>query len=134
MMWAQLGDIVFELAKTPVEGGVQTNLSWEYAEHKVIEGKALLQYLGESLEEIDITIRFHYGFCEPMEEERRILEEARKHKPLPFILGTGDLVGYYVIEQATRTWLETHKTGQVIYLEMQLHLKECPPEKKKVEG
>lgn len=126
-MWAQLGPMVFELMKTP--NRVTTDLSWEYPEHKVIRGKALLQYLGESLEKINLDIRFHYSYCEPYDEEQEVLKVARRHTPLPFILGTGDYIGDYVIERASRTWTETHKTGQFIALDMSLSLKECPQER-----
>lgn len=130
-MFAQLGDIKFELI-TYFNSLSETN-SYNYAQHDRIENKPLLQYLGQNLKEENIKLNFHRSFCIPEDEIKNLKEVADNATLLKFIKGNGDYVGAFVIEEIGKTVEQTSAEGDLIYIQVDLRLKEYTgkiPEKK----
>lgn len=135
-MFAQLGDIKFELI-TYFNGLSETN-SYNYAQHDRIENKPLLQFLGQNLKEENIKLNFHRSFCIPEDEIKNLKEVADNATPLKFIKGNGDYVGAFVIEEIGKTVEQTSAEGDLIYIQVDLRLKEytgkIPEEKEENKG
>ena len=121
-MFAQLGDIVFELIT--YFDGINDTVSYNFAEHERINNKTLLQYMGESLQEYTIKLNLHSTFCTPEEEIIKIREAAKLGKPLKFIKGNGKYLGVFVIAQIQKTVEQASPVGDLIAIEVELQIKE----------
>jgi phage protein U len=120
-MYAQLGNIQFELL--PIES-FDERYSYNYAEHQVIEGKPLLQFVGDNLDEANISVRFHFAFCDPEAQFALLKEEADRHEALPFSFTSGKYLGYYIISEISKTTVVTADNGYALCIEARLQLKE----------
>ena len=121
-MFAQLGDIQFDLIT--YFDGINSTVTYNYAEHERINNKTLLQFMGENLEEFTIKLNLHSSFCVPEEEILKIRTEAKLGKPLKFIKGNGEYVGAFVISQIQKTTEQTSPEGDLIAIQVELQLKE----------
>lgn len=121
-MFAQLGDIQFDLIT--YFDGINSTVTYNYAEHERINNKTLLQFLGENLQEFTIKLNLHSSFCVPEEEILKIRTEAKLGKPLKFIKGNGEYVGAFVISQIQKTTEQTSPEGDLIAIQVELQLKE----------
>lgn len=94
-MFAQLGQHVFKGLKTPA--------SWNET-HGVkigriprVNTKDAIQKTGDELVEISLSIRYESVFCVPDEEIAALKKTMQTVEVLPFILGTGEVVGQFII-------------------------------------
>lgn len=135
-MFAQLGDIVFEII--PSFNGHSETTSYNYVQHERIENKPLLQFLGKNLQEDELILHFHQSFCIPEDEIKKLKNAADKASPLKFIKGNGEYVGIFVIEQIKESTEQTSAKGDVISIQLEVKLKEfagkIPEEKNKQKG
>ena len=135
-MFAQLGDIVFEVI--PSFNGHKETTSYNYAQHDRIENKPLLQFLGKNLLEDELMLNFHQSFCTPEDEIKKLKAAADKASPLKFIKGNGDYVGVFVIEQIKESTEQTNAKGDLISIQLEVTLKEftgqIPEEKNTQKG
>lgn len=120
-MYAQLGNIQFKLL--PV-AALDEKYSYSFAEHQVIEGKPLLQFIGDNLDEANISLRFHFTFCDPEAQFNLLKAEAAKHEALPFLFATGKYLGRYIICEINKTTVMTADNGYPLCIEARLQLKE----------
>jgi len=121
-MFAQLGDIRFDLIT--YFNGLEGSQAYDFAEHKVIEGKPRLQYVGDGLEEVRIELLFHREFCFPEGEMQRLREAAATHRAHPFLFGNGLYKGRFVITELTTGTIQTTGDGSIIAMGARLVLKE----------
>ena len=121
-MFAQLGDIQFDLIT--YFDGINSSVTYNYAEHERINNKKLLQFMGENLQEFSIKLNLHSSFCTPEDEIQKIRTEAQHGKPLKFIKGNGEYVGAFVISQIQKTTEQTSPEGDLIAIQVELQLKE----------
>lgn len=121
-MFAQLGDIRFELIT--YFDGLEGRTSYTFAEHQVIEGKPLLQFIGDNLDEVSVQFRFHVSYCAPEAEFRRLIDAANLHQALPFVFGNGLYKGRFVITEISDTVENTASDGTVIAMGARVTLKE----------
>jgi len=121
-MFAQLGDIQFDLIT--YFDGINSTVTYNYAEHERINNKTLLQFMGENLQEFTIKLNLHSSFCVPEDEILKIRSEAKLGKPLKFIKGNGEYVGAFVISQIQKTTEQTSPEGDLIAIQVELQLKE----------
>ena len=121
-MFAQLGDIQFDLIT--YFDGINSTVTYNYAEHERINNKTLLQFMGENLQEFTIKLNLHSNFCVPEDEILKIRTEAQLGKPLKFIEGNGEYVGAFVISQIQKTTEQTSPEGDLIAIQVELQLKE----------
>ena len=77
-MFAQLGDIQFDLIT--YFDGINSTVTYNYAEHERINNKTLLQFMGENLQEFTIKLNLHSNFCVPEDEILKIIHEAKLAK------------------------------------------------------
>ncbi|KSO44937.1 hypothetical protein APB07_22335 [Pseudomonas aeruginosa] len=121
-MFAILGDIEFTVA-----GGI-TGMEYrgtaDWAEHARIQGKPLLEWIGEGLDEINLTIELHPVLGDPDARWRALREAKAKHEPLALVLGSGDYFGPQVVADLSLQHRRMTGTGQLASGTVQLRLRE----------
>lgn len=122
MQFALLGDIQFELLA--YFEGMEWHYATDYAEHARIEGKPRLQFIGDKLDELKLSTRFHTFYCEPEVEIQRLREAQLSHAAMPFVLGTGEFKGDFVITEFSVTPEFTDYQGALVSATASLSLKE----------
>lgn len=95
-MFAQLGDHIFEGLKLP--GSLSDNRGARYGRVALVNGKDALQFTGEELTEISLSIVYSVEFCDPTTEINCLRQSMKSAEVLPFLMGDGSVVGKYVIE------------------------------------
>lgn len=122
MIWAVLGDIEFELLSHP---GAQSERSTaDFAEHARLQGKPLLQWVGEGLDELTLEVALHAALVEPEAHIRKLKKAKAAHQPLPYVLGSGDYRGIYVLTSVDVTTRKTDGSGRLIAAAVNLGLRE----------
>jgi phage protein U len=121
-MFAILGDIEFTVAGGIT--GMEQSSSADWAEHARIQGKPLLEWIGEGLDECNLTIELHPALGDPEERLRALRQAKAKHEPLAFVMGSGEYLGAYVITNIGNTIRRATATGQIHSATVQLSLKE----------
>ena len=121
-MFAVLGDIEFELIT--YWDGFEATFGVDYAEHPRIEGKPGLQFVGDKLDEIQISLVFHQHYCVPDVELARLRTAMKAHQALALVFGNGDYRGWFVITDVTATSEQTDSTGNVLAVNATASLRE----------
>ena len=121
-MFAVLGDIEFELIT--YWDGFEATFGVDYAEHARIEGKPGLQFVGDKLDEIQISLVFHQHYCVPDVELARLRTAMKAHQALALVFGNGDYRGWFVITDVTATSEQTDSTGNVLAVNATASLRE----------
>ena len=122
-MVAVLGVYTFTLLK--MVNAVNMRESVDFAEHQFIGKKSSLEFLGENLKEIDISVGFYQPYCVPLIEHQLLAFAMHERKVLPFVLGTGVYLGKYIITEMNTTAEIVGGRGQLDALECQIKLKEA---------
>ncbi|EKT4469991.1 phage tail protein [Pseudomonas putida] len=121
-MFAILGDIEFTVA-----GGI-TGMEYrgtaDWAEHPRIQGKPLLEWIGEGLDEINLDIELHPVLGDPDARWRALREAKAKHEPLALVLGNGDYFGPQIVADLNLQHRRMSATGQLESGTVQLRLRE----------
>ena len=121
-MYAQLGNIVFDALKG--FDSLSDKRETVYAEHSLINGKPLLQRIGESLIEFSGSIHFHVAFCNPEDEFKKLNDARQNGEILPFIYGNSFIEGDFVITSIERTINQTDSKGNFVSINCNLTLRE----------
>ncbi|MEB0045574.1 MULTISPECIES: phage tail protein [unclassified Pseudomonas] len=121
-MFAILGDIEFNVAGGI--SGMEQSGSADWAEHARIQGKPLLEWIGEGLDECNLTIELHPVLGDPEERLRALRLAKSKHEPLAFVMGSGEYLGAYVIGSLSNAIRRSTAVGQIKAATVQLNLKE----------
>jgi phage protein U len=121
-MFAVLGDIEFELIT--YWDGFEATFGVDYAEHARIEGKPGLQFVGDKLDEIQISLVFHQHYCVPDVELASLRTAMKAHQALALVFGNGDYRGWFVITDVTATSEQTDSTGNVLAVNATASLRE----------
>ena len=121
-MFAILGEIEFNV----VGGisGMEQSGSADWVEHARIQGKPLLEWIGEGLDECNLTIELHPLLGDPEARLRALRLAKTKHEPLAFVMGSGEYHGAYVITNIGNTIRRATATGQIQSAVVRLNLKE----------
>lgn len=119
--FATLGGVKFEL---PTIEGLSETMSWEYKEQETVADKAVIQFAGAKARTMEIKAKLMAAFCNPEERIDELKAKAKKIAPLPLILANGTLVGYFVINDLSLTWLKSDFKGNIIAAELTLKLTE----------
>ncbi|MGH8345262.1 MAG: phage tail protein, partial [Pseudomonas sp.] len=121
-MFAILGKIEFTVAGGI--SGMEQSGTADWAEHARIQGKPLLEWIGEGLDECNLTIELHPLLGDPEARLRALRLAKTKHEPLAFVMGSGEYLGAYVITNIGNTVRRATATGQIQSAVVQLNLKE----------
>lgn len=121
-MFAVFGEIIFTLLTAP--RSYESNRSWEYAEHHVIESQPLLQWIGAGLERITLEMMFHESFTTPALQMAALLGAASDHIARPLVFGNGTHQGYFVLTSIDSVSTEMTDAGDIIAIVVKAVLKE----------
>lgn len=119
--YAYLGDVTFQPLSVT---GMEERYSYQFVEHQVIEGKPLQQYLGDNLDEITLSIRFHFSFCDPAGEMKKLKDAGAKHAPLVLQMSDGTIAGRMLITEIQKTTEVTADNGRALSIDVRVTLKE----------
>lgn len=111
-MFAILGEIQFDLIA--YVDGLSGEYKTDFAEHALIEGKPKLQFIGQALDQYSFEFTFHSMFCNPDQEMQRIKVAKENRMAMPFVLGSGEYKGLFVITELAETLQQTTNDGSVI--------------------
>ncbi|MBD2261376.1 phage tail protein [Pseudanabaena sp. FACHB-2040] len=117
-----LGDIEIEVSLAPRKFSYNEGSS--FAEHPRIEGTPTLQYTGEELRNLDLAFRFHFGWCNPDEQLKKLQKARRDRKPMLLLIGTGRFKTYYVIEEIKVALTDCLPDGVTLSIEVDVKLVE----------
>jgi phage protein U len=121
-MFAILGHIEFTVA-----GGISAiehSGAADWAEHPRIQGKPLLEWVGEGLDECHLSIELHPLLGDPEQRLRALRVAKSQHQPLAFVMGNGNYLGPYVITHLSNTIRRATAVGQLMAATVQLSLRE----------
>lgn len=121
-MYAVLGKIEFEVASGIT--GMEQRSTADWAEHSLIQGKPLLEWVGDGLDELTFSMQLHPWLGDPEVRLRTLREAKSKHEPLAFVLGGGEYVGVYVIADIGNTPRRTSADGRLYSSSVQVSLRE----------
>lgn len=121
-MFAILGDIEFTVAGGI--SGLEQSGTADWAEHARIQGKPLLEWIGEGLDTCNLTMVLHPILGDPEERLRALRQAKSKHEPLAFVMGSGEYLGAYVITDISNTMRRATAVGQIAAATVQVSLKE----------
>ncbi|WP_409284304.1 phage tail protein [Pseudomonas protegens] len=121
-MFAILGEIEFTVAGGI--SGMEQRGSADWAEHTRIQGKPLLEWIGEALDEVNLTIELHPVLGDPEARLRALRLAKKKHEPLALVMGSGEYVGPYVIVDLNNVIRRATAVGQIRSASVQVSLKE----------
>jgi phage protein U len=121
-MFAILGEIEFTVAGGIT--GMEQSGSADWAEHARIQGKPLLEWIGEGLDQCKLTIELHSVLGDPEKRLQALRQAKRKHEPLAFVMGSGEYLGAYVIKDISNAIRRATAVGQIKAATVQLSLTE----------
>ncbi|NYT80875.1 phage tail protein [Alcaligenaceae bacterium] len=121
-MFAILGEIEVEVASGLT--GMELHETADWAEHARIKGKPLLEWVGDGLDQYTLTIELHPLLGDPGARQRQLREAKAAHEPLPFVLGSGDYLGAFVITELGVVPRRALATGPVSVATLTLVLRE----------
>ncbi len=120
-MWGKFGEVTFELLKTPE--ALNRSSRAKFARISLFGEKEKLHFTGLESETVELSVKFHSSFCNPLEEVetlRKYLQSGESH-----ILIVGDYVkGKFVIEGLREESGRTDKRGNPLQILVNLTLKE----------
>lgn len=122
MSWGILGDIEFEMASHPSAQSERSTA--DFAEHARIQGKPRLEWIGEGLDELSLEISLHASVGDPESRVRQLRKAKSDHAPLPYVLGSGDFRGIYVITGLDVTTRKTDGVGRLVAATVSMTLRE----------
>lgn len=121
-MFAILGEIEFTVAGGI--SGMEQRGSADWAEHTRIQGKPLLEWIGEGLDECNLAIELHPVLGDPEARLRALRLAKKKHEPLALVMGSGEYLGPYVIVDLNNVIRRATAVGQIRSASIQVSLKE----------
>ncbi len=122
-MYAQLGNIRFEGSRgfTSLEESFGVN----YAQHERIRSKPRLERVGDNLDTISFDMYLHSQFTDPESDIAALRTYMQDGEILPLILGTGKVLGNFVIPNFTKTTEFTDPSGNLIAVSLSVELLEA---------
>ncbi len=131
-MFATLGEIPFEVVGSPE--GFESSRAYDFAEHRVVESKPRLQWVGNDLEHLKFELRLHSSFTDPAAKLALLRSTAAAHLALPLVFGNGGFRGFFVIESIAMRSQQLSAHGAPIAISAALALKEWAIESELLAG
>jgi len=120
-MWGKLGEVIFQLLKTPES--LNRSSKAKYARISIFGEKEKLHFTGLEPEQVEMSIKFHYSFCNPADEVKKLKEYLEKGESHLLIIGDY-IKGRFVIEELREKSGRTDKYGNQLQILVNLILKE----------
>ncbi len=123
-MFAVLGDIPFQVVGSPE--ALSDSRSYDYAEHRVVQARPVLQWLANDLVTIRLEMLLHRSFTDPAASLLVLQQTASTHAALPLVFGNGDFRGYFVIVTIDTVSRQLSGVGDMFAILVRLTLRESP--------
>ncbi len=123
-MFAVLGDIPFQVVGSPE--ALSDSRSYDYAEHRVVQARPVLQWLADDLVTVRLEMLLHRSFTDPAASLLVLQETASTHAALPLVFGNGDFRGYFVIVTIDTVSRQLSGVGDMFAVLVRLTLRESP--------
>jgi len=120
MQYGQLGEIVFQV--TDFKNLTEEN-PYIYAHQETAQAPSSLQFLGTELRKIELSLRFHFKFCNPKEEYEKLKSLARQGEAKKLIIAK-EVLGDFVIENISGEFIKVDAWGKPIIIDATLELSE----------
>jgi len=120
-MWGKFGEVVFQLLKTPET--LNRSRKAKFARISLFAEKEKLHFTGLEPETVELSIRFHHSFCNPIEEVDKLREYLQKAESRLLIIGDY-IKGKFVIEELREQSGRTGRNGNPLQILVDLTLKE----------
>jgi phage protein U len=121
-LFAVLGEIQFEVVGSPE--GYESAGAYDFPEHRVVESKPRLQWVGDGLERLKFDLMWHSSFTNPAAQLALLRATAAQHRALPLVFGNGGFRGFFVIESIAMKSQQFSAGGTPIAIRVALALKE----------
>lgn len=105
--------------------GFEARFAAEWPEQGLIGRKHLIQHTGYAPDEVRLRVALHSQWCDPGAELAKLKARLDAAEPLPFVLGTGEYRGIFVLTELSASTRQTDGHGALIALEADITLKEC---------
>lgn len=122
-MFAQLGNHKFNRLKSPTS--LTEKQSVKFGRVSLINGKDVLQFTGEELTEITLSILYSIDFCDTSAEINALQASMHTAEILPFIMGDGKVMGKFVITNIDITNQRYSSIGVLEVANVNMNLLEC---------
>ena len=117
-----MGDIEFDLLTAPSDWNMARAI--DIAEIPLIGGKPQLQFTGQKLTELKVELEFHYTFCTPEFEIKKLNDALNAHVPLELVMGNGQWIGWFVIQSIDAMTRQAGRDGQILAARVTVNLRE----------
>lgn len=125
-MFALLGEIPFLVVASPE--AFESTRKFNYAEHRVVENQPRLQWVGDGLESIMLTMLFHASFTDPALQYDALLVAAQDHQARALVLGNGTFRGFFVLESLATRDVKLAADATPVAIRVQVRLCEWVPD------
>lgn len=125
-MFALLGEIPFLVLASPET--FESTRKFYYAEQRVVESQARLQWVGDDLEKLTLTMLFHASFTDPALQYDALLIAAQDHQARALVLGNGTFRGFYVLEGLVARDVTLAADATPLAIRVQVRLCEWAPD------
>lgn len=126
MSIATLGPVVFEVNSSVVRTWKTLRRTGKaaFARHEVVDGKPRLQFTGEDIDEVSLTMTLNAALgVNPLNEIKILREIKAEGKEQRLVIG-GENFGKFVLETFEDEWRKTDGRGRLLVADVQLHLLE----------
>lgn len=123
-MLAILGRVRLEVTQV---AGLSGDRSWTYASHATIQDLPVLQYVARNSSSFSLACKLHHSHGDVTTLRSQLAAAGDSGEVMPLQLGTGELLGYYVLEKLQTRLQWTTPSGQVLAQDLALSLTEHRP-------
>ena len=125
-MIGSYGDIVFTVSEGKVLtfDGLEKDLSARFAKHEIHLNKPILEFIGESLAEIKLSIKLDTNLgINPKKQLDRIEQSVRNGERKVLMIGS-NFIGYFAIEKMSEKFKRVDNRGNILAIDIDLNLTE----------
>jgi phage protein U len=120
MKYASFGDIVFQIFSYREH---KESNQYAVAKLQTVIAPSSLQFLGNELLSLELSINFHNAFCNPTEEYEKLKELAKTGEPQKLIIAE-KVLGDFVIESIDAEYQQIDAYGQPVDISLNVRFTE----------
>jgi len=135
-MIGTFGPVTFEVSaeKTRTFDDFKRKTSVKFEQHDIVGLKPKLEFVAPGLDEISFQVIFSaFLGLSPLKEAEQLRQIVQKGEYYPLII-KGKILGNFVIESLSETWKHLDKEGNVLYIAVDISLKEYYVEPKPIKA
>lgn len=122
MLHMLIGSAGYARLTSPVSHDIEKKA--DYAEHQVMDGKPVLQFIGLALDDLSLSFYFHEDFSSPQTAWTELVGMLESGTAFPVSMGDGRYLGMYVLDRLTQTASVMSEAGSLRAFECRVSLKE----------